>query len=78
MCPLQESWPHLVAAGSQAGMSLPRMSVSEMFPDRRTAASDGCTGKPYTEIAKFDFATFYLSTNSKNKFFVCTNFIYIK
>jgi len=44
--PLQESRPHLVAAGSQAGVSLPRMPVPEMFPDRRTAASDGRAGKP--------------------------------
>lgn len=45
MRPLPKSRPHLVATGSQAGVSLPGMPVPEMFPDRRTAASDGRAGK---------------------------------
>lgn len=43
---LQKSWSHLVAAGSQAGMSLPGVPVPQMFTDRRTTASDGRPGEP--------------------------------
>jgi len=57
--PLQESRSHLVATGSQAGMSLSGMPVPEMFLDRRTAASDGRAGKSQQADLQFFNSPFW-------------------